>query len=191
MAIIPTTSTTLLQELGSTTNAARWGLFVTRYEPMMRAYLQMHFPRVEADDIIQETFIALIKILPNYHYNPEISGSFHNYLTGIVRKRALQACRAQDKHTQTLEVYATEQRLHPEDTPSLKHDILEIALRQLLADERLSAQSRQVFQAVAVNEEAPADVAARFHITRNNVDQIKRRLTQRLQDLVHQLEILV
>ena len=37
----PTTSTTLLRELAADSQHARWGEFVTRYEPMMRDYLRV------------------------------------------------------------------------------------------------------------------------------------------------------
>ncbi len=191
MPPLPTTSTTLLRDLGNDATSARWTTFVTRYEPMMRAYLQAHFPRLDADDILQETFIALINVLPRYHYNPSEHGHFHNYLTGILRKRALQACRTQDNYQKQLADYASESSVRVASTPDIKSDILEIALQQLLADDKLSAQSKQVFIAVAVNGEAPAAVAERFHITRNNVDQIKQRLTQRLRDLAQALETLL
>ena len=45
----PTTSTTLLKCLGDA-QSARWGDFVERYEPSMRAFLATHFPSVPADD---------------------------------------------------------------------------------------------------------------------------------------------
>ena len=55
----------------------------------MRAFLQAHFPTVEADDMIQETLIALVKCLPSYRYVPDKHGYFHNYLMGIVKHKAL------------------------------------------------------------------------------------------------------
>ena len=58
---------------------------------MMRSYLQARFPSLDADDIIQETFAALAKILPDYQYAPEKNGAFHNFLTGVLRNKALCA----------------------------------------------------------------------------------------------------
>ena len=88
--MIPSTSTTLLRQIGGDAHHARWAEFVARYRPMMEAYLREHFPSVEADDIIQEALVALIETLPGYHYSPEEKGSFHNYLTGILRNKALR-----------------------------------------------------------------------------------------------------
>ena len=87
----PTTSATLLRDLASDTQHARWGEFVARYRPMMEAYLRRHFPALDADEAIQETLIALIRIFPVYHYVPDEKGSFHNYLTGVLRHKALKA----------------------------------------------------------------------------------------------------
>ena len=88
MAEIPETSTALLRDLAKDSQHARWGEFVARYRPMMEAYMRTHFPAVDADDAIQETLIALIKVFPVYRYSPDETGAFHNYLTGILRRRA-------------------------------------------------------------------------------------------------------
>ncbi len=71
----------------------RWGEFVTRYRPMMEAFMRERFPSLEADDIIQETLIALCKILPSYRYAPDEKGHFRNFLTGILRNKARTALR--------------------------------------------------------------------------------------------------
>ena len=90
MGKIPTTSTTLLRDLAQDSQHARWGEFVARYRPMMEAFMRERFPTLEADDVIQETLIELIRVFPIYHYSPKEKGHFHNYLTGILRHRALR-----------------------------------------------------------------------------------------------------
>ena len=70
----PETSTTLLRDLASDTQHARWGEFVSRYRPMMDVYMREHFPTLEADEIIQWTLISLIRIFPVYHYCPDEKG---------------------------------------------------------------------------------------------------------------------
>ena len=61
-----TTSTTLLRELAADSQHARWGEFVTRYEPMMRDYLRVRFPTVDANDVVAETLVALVDVLADY-----------------------------------------------------------------------------------------------------------------------------
>ena len=50
MALIPITSTTLLDDLAGDSGHARWSEFVARYRPMMVAFLHEHFhqPRTRA-----------------------------------------------------------------------------------------------------------------------------------------------
>ncbi len=191
MTNIPETSSSLLRALGEHPDSHRWGEFIARYEPIMRAFLRTHFPRVEADDVLQESFLALMRALPSYVYNPQEYGRFHNYLTGIVRNRALRFRRKQDQQASLIEHYQEEATLAQETKHSLQEDILELALQQLLADETIAAQTRQIFIRVAINGEAPAEVAERFSLTRNNVDQIKNRLTKRLRELAQSLEDLL
>ena len=90
MANIPATSTTLLRDLANDSQHARWSEFVTRYRPMMEAFMRERFPSLDADDVIQETLIAVWAALPSYRYAPEEKGYFHNYLTGILRNKALR-----------------------------------------------------------------------------------------------------
>ena len=87
--LVPQTSTTLLRDL-TDAQSARWVEFFTRYVPMMEAYLASRFPNLEADDLIQETLAALVEKLPDYRYLPEETGHFRNYLTGILRHKALK-----------------------------------------------------------------------------------------------------
>jgi DNA-directed RNA polymerase specialized sigma24 family protein len=68
---IPTTSTTLLRDLAQDSQHVRWGEFAQRYRPMMEAFMRERFPTVDADDAVQETLIALIKVFPVYRYSPE------------------------------------------------------------------------------------------------------------------------
>ena len=67
---VPDTSTTLLRDVADSSHA-RWSVSYSRYQPMMLAYLREHFPSLDADDIIQDTFVALAKILPQVRAGEE------------------------------------------------------------------------------------------------------------------------
>lgn len=193
MADIPKTSTTLLNELACDTQHARWGEFVSRYRPMMLSFMQERFPSLEAEEIIQDTLIALIEIFPVYHYSPEEKGSFHNYLTGILRNKALRQIRRENRRLANLQDYAKEAKATAgndarPDADSAQKARFEIALRQLLADDTVHARTREVFRRVAVNGEKPDAVASDFGITRNAVDQMKNRMMSRLREFVAALE---
>lgn len=192
MPAIPQTSVTLLKDLSGDATSVRWTEFYNKYAGGLRAFLQTHYPAVEADDVIQETFVALVKCLPRYQYVPDVHGHFHNYLIGIAKHKAEDACRRQAAHTALKSKLENE---GDERTNSLRqaddgaeaawrNAAKEAALEQLLADDSIALTTREVFRHVALMHESPVKVAGQFGITRNNVDQIKARLIARLKDLV-------
>ena len=190
MPKIPETSTTLLRDLAQNSRHARWGEFVARYRPMMETYMHTRFPMVDADDAIQETLIALIKVFPVYHYSPEESGAFHNYLTGILRHRALRMIECESRRLDKELKYQEIEGLsasggNNDDGLSWRESVFEIALQQLLADESINDRTKQVFVRVAVNGEKPESVAESFGIARNAVDQMKARMKERLRELAN------
>lgn len=216
MASIPATSTTLLRDLANDSQHARWSEFVTRYRPMMEAFMRERFPSLDADDVIQETLIAVWAALPSYRYAPDEKGHFHNYLTGILRNKALRQLYKEQRHSEIAEMVhddascdgrartlaappstlsigrAVAPRPPPDvmadDEESWRETLVEIALRQLMNDESIQSRTRQVFLRVAVNGEKPDDVAVAFGIERNAVDQIKNRMMPRIQKIVADLE---
>ena len=192
MSTIPETSTTLLRDLAQDSRHARWGEFVARYRPMMETYMHTRFPMVDADDAIQETLIALIKVFPVYHYSPEETGAFHNYLTGILRHRALRMIECESRRLDKELKYQEIEGLsasggNNDDGLSWRESVFEIALQQLLADESINDRTKQVFVRVAVNGEKPESVAESFGIARNAVDQMKARMKERLRELTNML----
>ena len=192
MPKIPETSTTLLRDLAQDSRHARWGEFVARYRPMMETYMHTRFPMVDADDAIQETLIALIKVFPVYHYSPEETGAFHNYLTGILRHRALRMIECESRRLNKEQKYQEIEGLsasggNNDDGLSWRESVFEIALQQLLADESINDRTKQVFVRVAVNGEKPESVAESFGIARNAVDQMKARMKERLRELANML----
>lgn len=193
MANVPTTSTTLLRDLASDSQHPRWTEFAVRYRPMMEAYLRERFPTVNADDLVQDTLLAVVAALPSYVYDAASSGHFHNYLTGILRHKAINAIRSHRRYTGVIirSEADTDKVQAPtvvESEDEFRHSLMESALGQLMADDEVSARDKQVFEQVAIVGVAPTEVAAKFGLSRANVDQIKKRMTDRLRSLVRALE---
>ena len=203
MAKVPTTSTTLLRDMANGSRHDRWNEFVARYRPMMEAFMRERFPNVEADDIIQETLVALCKVLPSYRYAPDEKGHFHNYLTGILRNKALTALRKQRQQVDIADElrrvednapYQTDPRIgraacpHAAEEQSYREAIFEIALCQFRADESIADRTKRIFERVAINGESPEAVAASFKMKRHAVDQAKSRAMERLREIVKDLE---
>ena len=187
MTPIPSTSTTLLKDLANDSQHPRWYEFVARYRPMMEMFMRERFPGVEADDIIQETLVSLCKVLPSYRYAPDEKGHFHNYLTGILRNKALTALRKQRQQADLKEELQHVEDHPPEDQTFLK-SIFEIALRQFLDDESIADRTKRIFERVAINGESPEAVADSFKMKRHAVDQAKGRAMARIREIVQDLE---
>ena len=194
MAEIPTTSTTLLRDIAQDSQHVRWDEFVVRYRPMMEAFLHERFPAVDADDIIQETLIALCKVLPSYRYALDEKGRFRNYLTGILRNKALRQFRKDRKQSEIVaesqHIAATSASPIDINEQSYRESLFELALRQFLADESVADRTKRIFERTALNGESPEAVAASFKMTRHAVDQTKSRAMTHLREIVKELEAL-
>ena len=207
MVKIPTTSSTLLRDIAQDAQNVRWGEFVTRYRPMMEAFMCERFPSLEADDIIQETLVALCRVLPSYRYAPDEKGHFHNYLTGILRNKALRVLRQRERDEALRADYVDGSNLRGSGTlaasgravalrpppdftedQSYRESLFELALRQFLADGSVADRTKRIFERTALNGESPEAVAAAFKMTRHAVDQAKSRALERLRKLVKALE---
>ena len=190
MSTIPPTSVSLLKAISDGTASARWTDFYHRYEPAMRGFLHERFPSVEAEDVIQEVLLALTRAMPNYHYTPDGNGHFRNWLMGIVKHKARDAInrakRISDIKTDIAQwgnQQSVELAILAEDD-SWMHSTMEAAMDQVMSDESITARTREVFRHVALMHEQPEDVARQFGISRNNVDQIKKRMISKLAALV-------
>ena len=184
--MIATTSTGLLKAIADE-NSARWGEFVDRYEAPLRSYLAAHFPGVEADDVLQETFAAVAGRIKHYHYNPDAKGFFRNWLTGILRHKAIRELEKNQSRIRREQISAAEAENHQTIEDEWRTAAMEVALGELLSDETIHYRSREVFRRVAVNGEKPETVAEEFGLNANAVRQTKCRLTKRLKALVERI----
>ena len=193
---VPETSTTLLRQLAADTQHVRWGEFVRRYRPMMEDYLRRHFPGLEAEDVVSETLIALVDVLKNYRYAPDETGSFHNYLTGILKLKALHCHKMAERQAKSVaaisdSVKSADDQVASVEEQEWKETVFAIAVRQLLADETIQNRTKQVFLRVAINHESPDAVADSLGIKRNAVDQMKSRMMTKLREIVESLKSVV
>jgi len=187
---IQTTSTTLLRVLGEDAGSARWAEFVARYVPALADYVKAKYPVLDADDVVQETLIAVAAALPVYRYDPDEKGHFRNWLIGVARHKAQDALRARTHDAALAKRISEQASADAQPTRAAddwRRDAFEAALAQLLCDPDISDRDRRVFRRVALNDEKPDDVAALFGITRNHVDQIKNRLKARLRELAERM----
>ena len=192
----PITSRKLLAAIGNGPGATRWTEFFHKYTPGLRDYATRHFPSLEADDLIQDTFLVLVKRLKTYQYDPKAKGAFHNYLTGILKHKALYRRRVAARHAKDVVAFrdsaerVDDSRVMDEEQ-KWKETVFAIAVRQLMADETIQDRTKQVFLRVAINHESPDAVADSFGLKRNAVDQMKSRMMTKLREIVESLKAVV
>ena len=189
---LPETSTTLLRDVADTQHA-RWTVFYSRYQPMMRSYLRARFPSVDADDVIQETFTALAKLLPDYKYNPKKKGSFHNFLTGVVRNKALCALDSRNRKMSIedrmkIKVAVDGKSVLEQSYEEWREEVFDVALQQLLSDSSIHDRTKQAFVRTAIRGEAVDAVAESLGVPRNTVNKMKSRMLATLRELVENLK---
>lgn len=188
---VPATSVSLLKVLGEDPQSPRWTEFFTKYESTIRGYLIKYFPTVDADEVINDTLLALVKELPVYTYDPDVKGHFRNYLIGIVRFKAIaklkkfsrEAKLKEELEAKALLDWEYEKQAYSVDLRNWRHEAYEAALAQFMADPNLSPRDKEIFKRVTLKEESPDAVAKDLGIKRNNVDQIKARMLTRLKEL--------
>jgi len=182
--MFPQTSKKLLADLHDQPGSARWEEFVSRYSPGLNAYATRHFPMLDADDLVQETFLVFIRRLPDFIYDPEINGAFHAYLIGILRISAFSVFRKQARERRRIEELDTGETpvsTIDDEHETWKQSAYKLVLHQFFSDPKTHDQTKRIFRRVALDGESPETVARDYHLTRNAVDQIKRRCLLRLQ----------
>ncbi len=190
MSTMPETSTTLLRDVAGDADNPRWSEFVARYRPALEAFMAERFPGLEADDLIQETFIAIAKALPDYRYAPDEKGHFRNFLTGILHHKALNALRDERRRKERMDSYQAVGSLssvHGEEQ-IWRETIYEIALQQVLANPDIADRSKQIFIRTAIKGEKPEIVAESLSVSRDVVDQTKKRMIGRLRRIIDNLK---
>ena len=159
----------------------------------MRSYLRARFPSVDADDVIQETFAALAKLLPDYTYDPKKKGSFHNFLTGIVRNKAPCALDSRNRKKSIEErmkiaVAVDGKSVREQTYEDWREEVFAVALRQLLSDSSIHDRTKQAFVRTAIKGESSDVVAESLGVPRNTVNKMKSRMLATLRDLVDRLK---
>ena len=160
---------------------------------MMLAYLRERFPSLDADDVIQEAFVALAKILPDYKYEPEKNGAFHNFLTGVLRNKALCAldvrCRSMTiEDRMRLAITVNGESVHEQSYRDWRESLFEVALQQLLADESIQDRTKQAFIRTAINGESIEAVASSMGVKRHTVEGMRSRTLDKLRGIVERLK---
>jgi len=199
---VQVTSAGMLEQMKDPTARSAWEEFYRAYWAVIVHYAQKQgLDEAAAQDVLQETMVALLEILPRFTYDPS-RGKFRNFLLTIVHRKALAARRRfmarrqvpYDEATHEgglapAEVLADEQSPRPSQVfeEQWRESIQVEALRRVRDDPAVRGRTWEVFKAYVIDRKRAGDVAKRFGIAENAVYQIKNRIVRRLREEVRHL----
>ena len=92
------TSPTLLKKMQNITDQESWDRFYGSYAPMIIGYCRKRSLSNEmALDVLQETMVRLLRLIPNFHYDPA-KGKFRSFLFKIVDGKRIDAIKRQGRY---------------------------------------------------------------------------------------------
>lgn len=205
---IPETSSTMLRQLASGADSERWADFVDLYTPILEYWLRIlkrgPYPALSPDmfdDIMQETFVSLMKTLPQGGYEKS-RARFRTLLQTILRHRAVDYLRKSDfaklsflpeedlrklSEADMGVPKAESSRQDDEDAAQLRSDLLRLVIDRVLREANYSGRTKAIFMRAAAGESATA-LAGEFGIDRNAVDQLKFRIMGKIAAKVKALQ---
>lgn len=197
-----TTRETLLERLKAGGGATDWEQFFQIYQGVIVRYAQkLGLGQDQAFDVLQETMITLMRLLPDFTYDRR-KGKFRNFVFTIVHRKALAALRRAARRGEVSMDQSDEpggRRLidvlpdPASEAEAARHQeawresVMEQALENLRRDPSVQPRTLEVFEAYALRGRSPAEVARQYGLKENAIYQIKNRLTQRLREEVRAL----
>lgn len=193
------TSESLLDRLKADNAHDGWREFYRRYWGAILRYAnKLGLNAHQAEEVLQDTMVALMRILPEFVYNRN-KGRFRNFLLTIVHRKSMavlrRARRDQELHVEweepkvpdTVNPFGPNQNGEADALNAWREVLLAEALIELRDDPTLGDQTFAVFEAYVIGKKTAAEVAATFGLKENGVYQIKNRLMRRLETRIGRL----
>ena len=186
MNVFPTTSYTLIQKLAVEAtggNDAAWVRFFDLYTPAMKRFVQLIDHNHDPDDVVQEVYIHLVKILEERKYKAE-KAQFRTFLKMLIRRQLIGIYRYERargaSETVPMDELTDEPSVQPEQGAALdlawdkaRH---EAAVEHVLTKTALSAKTKAVYRAHVLEGKSAEEVCGEFGIDNNYLRQIKFRV---------------
>jgi RNA polymerase sigma factor (sigma-70 family) len=194
------TRTTLIKRLKNWQDQASWqDFFDTYWKLIFSVAVQSGLSETEAQDVVQETLIAVARNIPNFEYDRAM-GSFKTWLLNMTRWRIADHFRKRSRleaseavsganpvGDDTLDNVADQTPLNLDEIweEEWKNNLLEAAMTKVRRG--LDPQQYQLYH-LYVNKEWPPDkVAKTFKVSINQVYLAKHRVTEMVKVEVRRL----
>jgi RNA polymerase sigma-70 factor (ECF subfamily) len=191
------TNEMLLDRLKADTAHEAWEEFYRNYwQPILRYARKLGLSGHQSHEVLQDTMVALVRILPQFAYDRR-RGKFRNFLLTIVHRKSL-AVQRRARRDRTLSLDSTQpwgegamalldvlaaplpDAEAAEAERRWRESLLETALANLRADPTVEPRTLAVFEAYVIVRRSVDDVAAEFGLKENAIYQIKNRLLRRV-----------
>lgn len=191
--LIPTRAT-LLQRLKDWQDQSSWqDFFDTYWNLIYGVAIKGGLTRAEAEDVVQETMIAVAKHMPGFKYNPAI-GSFKGWLMNLTRWRIMDQLRKRELHESSDDAaegkLETEGNLLGSDLEKMwdaewEENLLAAAVAK--ARRRLDPKQYQIFDCCVNKNWEVEKVARMFAVPVNQVYVVKHRVAEAIKQEVERL----
>lgn len=197
--MIPTRAT-LLQRLKNWQDEASWQDFFKIYENLIRGVaLQSGLSQAEAQDVVQETMMAVAKNIPDFKYDPAVC-SFKTWLLNMTRWRITDQIRKRGPAhgnslpglTDTPDTQTTAELIDPAGdklNAIWEHEwekrLLDAAVSNV--KRRLEPEKYQLFDFYVNKGWDPEKVARSFNVSANQVYLAKSRIEKLIAEEVERI----
>jgi len=162
-----------------------WDQFYFQYAPMILAFAKKKgCSDTLAEDVLQETIVALYRVLPKFEYDRE-KGKFRSFLFRVTSTKVVDAYR-RGKRLVSIEDSEAIDKFHSDIEPytatsdewneTWDNNLLGMAID--FAQARVKPMTFECFERTFVKGEAVADVAAGLEIDANLVYQHRHKVQQ-------------
>ena len=182
-----TTRSSVLKAVSDTENEAAWARFFDLYSGFVFSVARSKgLKDEEADDIVQVVFTDLARMMPTFKYD-RAKGKFRSYLIALVHWRVKDKLRNALRDKEFMADYMTEvANMTPADLDFAEREwqaaALEEALRRIKSEVR--PEHYAAFVASAIEGQDTETVMRLYNLSRDNLYQIRKRLTSKLQETV-------
>ncbi|HLP78424.1 MAG TPA: sigma-70 family RNA polymerase sigma factor [Candidatus Paceibacterota bacterium] len=196
--LIPTRAT-LLNRLKNLQDDPSWQDFYNIYSRLIRDLaIKAGMGRAEAEDVLQETMLAVARQMPTFKYDPSL-GSFKSWLFTIAKCRIADQLRRRnpeyaenggDTETGTRTVERIPDPAFKYLATDWEADWEKSVLAAAIANvkRRVDPEKYQIFDLAMNKEMASEKIAEFFSVTTNQVYLVKHRITELIREEVERLK---
>jgi len=184
----PVTRASLIASIRDGVGASTWQDFFRHYAPaVFRVALQRGMRRDEADDIVQQVMITVVRRIGAFDYDRD-RGQFRSWVRTIADNKILEHRRKFARDARTALAAAAEQPVETDDETwqrEWRSQDLMHCMEELMADVPL--RHLEAFRMYVVERRPVEEVARRMDLSVGNVYVIRTRIIKRLRQRMCEL----